>query len=487
MTAVLAVCIVVVSTFLWLPAAQAYPGELDTTFAGDGIADTDSPRGVPAKPSVAVYSDARTVLGASARDVASNRSVFSVWRFTPTGAFDPTFGVAGNGLVDFPGFDSYLAGVAVQPDGKLVLAGTVCAPRDPQSPESPTNCNVAAARLLPTGRLDPAFAFAGKIVVPMGELLVVQAVVVDRLDASILIAGRAVDPLSQRGAFALLRLRPSGWPDPSFGTDGKVWVTVSAGGRNHIQAAANTVAVQATGKIVLAGWTTGGPGGEDMALARVNRDGSLDTSFASGGTTVLIFARGSTIGSSRIQAMALQVNDDIVVGGYGFVSGSPFYNGPLIRRLTKDGLLDAWFSGGATGMILEDLRDSNNYIHGVAMQADDKIVVTGWHYRQPPPPQGPTEPQYIAYRLQPAGGLDPSFGVGGFSMIDGGIAYAVTVQRHGCIVLAGLKNYPNSPPAEWQAVAIRLVGDPAPRSWHPPCRALVPIPGPDVHPPILPH
>ena len=84
-----------------------------------------------------------------------------------------------------------------------------------------------------------------------------------------------------------------------------------------------------------------------------------------------------------------------------------FYNGPLIRRLTKDGLLDASFSGGATGMILEDLRDSNNYIHGVAMQADDKIVVTGWHYRQPPPPQGPTEPQYIAYRLQPAGRTRP--------------------------------------------------------------------------------
>jgi uncharacterized delta-60 repeat protein len=475
----------VISALLSAQLAHASPGELDTTFAGDGVVDTDSPGGTY-EPRVAVYPDARTVLAASTRATASNRAVFSVWRFTSTGTPDLTFGSTGNGrvLVDFSGYDAFLTGVAIQPDGKVVLAGMACAPRDPQSTDLPTNCSVAVARLLPTGRYDPAFAFGGRVLVPTGDSSAAVALIIHPLDGGILIAGSSIEPISQRWAFALLRLTPSGWPDASFGHDGKVWVTVNAGG-NSLHAYATSVAVQSTGNIVLAGWAAGVPVGQNMALARVNRNGTLDTSFASGGTTVVLFTRGGNIGVSRVHAVALQANDDIIVGGYGWISapGPLYYLGPLIRRLTKDGILDVSFSGGETGMILEFQDSTDNTIHGLAVQSDDKIVVTGWHYRDPAP-QDPV-PQYIAYRLQPAGGLDSTFGTGGISVVNGGISSAVTVQRYGCIVLAGLKDHPVAPPAQRQAAAIRLVGDPVPRHPYPPCRRLVEVPIPDTLPPIV--
>jgi uncharacterized delta-60 repeat protein len=349
---------------------------------------------------------------------------------------------------------------------------------------SQTDCSVAVARLLPTGRYDPAFAFRGQVLVPMGDPWVTVGLVIDRLDGGILIAGRAIEPISHRWAFALLRLTPSGWPDASFGHDGKVWVNVNAGG-NPLHAYATSVAMQSTGKIVLAGWADLYHVGEAMALARVNRNGTLDTSFASGGTTVVVFVRGGSIGVSRVHAMALQANDDIIVGGYGWVQGPPplGYLGPLIRRLTKDGILDASFSGGTTGMIFEMFQESFNDITGLAVQPDDKIVATGWHYREPVS-QDPV-PQYIAYRLQPAGGLDSTCGTGGFSVVTGGIAFRVTVQRYGCIVLAGLKDYPVAPPAQRQTVVIRLVGDPLPRHPYPPCRPLVEVPIPGILPPTV--
>jgi hypothetical protein len=181
---------VVISALLWAQVAHTSPGDLDTSFAGDGVAETDSPGGTY-EPRVAVYSDARTVLAASTRATTSNRSVFSVWRFTSTGAPDLTFGSTGNGrfLVDFSGYDAFLTGVAIQPDGKVVLAGVACAPRDPQSPDLPTNCSVAVARLLPTGRYDPAFAFGGRVLVPTGDSWAAVALVIHPLDGGIVIAG----------------------------------------------------------------------------------------------------------------------------------------------------------------------------------------------------------------------------------------------------------------------------------------------------------
>jgi uncharacterized delta-60 repeat protein len=472
----------VVAAGVWAPAASANPGDLDTTFDGDGIADTFSPVGVGGA-TVAVYPDARTLFGASIKDTASNRWIFFVARLTATGALDQTFGSTGSGkvLVDFPGYDAVLAGVAVQPDGKVVLAGTVCVPRDP----FPIDCSFAAARLLPTGQYDPTFApllGGGKIVVPMGDSLAhAKDVVIDPLDGGILIAGGAPEPITQRRAFAVLRLAPSGWPDAGFGHGGKAWANVGTFGGE-----ATSIALQSTGKIVLAGFAFAGAWGEHMALARLNRNGTLDTSFASGGTTVVIFARESSIGSSRVQAMTLQANDDIIVGGYGYIQGtSPLaYAGPLIRRLTKDGLLDVSFSGGATGMTLEFQDSSNNFIHDLTVQRDDKIVVTGVHNRDGPP-QDPPQPQYIAYRLQPSGGLDSTFGTGGISVVTGGESFAVTVQRYGCIVLAGVKDYLTAPPAQRQGVLIRLVGDrqrrPWESPWERPCYSRIP----DTFPPVI--
>lgn len=453
--------------------ALASPGDLDTSFSNDGIAEIPSP-----VVSVAVHADASTVFA------AAHRFAVLVGRVTPAGAPDPTFGATGSGTVriDFPGYNVYSARVAVQPDGKVVLAGTVCAPAEP----APTDCSFAAARLLPTGQYDPGFAFGGKIVVPMGDSASyfhtgVRAVVIDNgtppprpggssstglapadsvLDGGILIAGSAPDPVAHVPVFALLRLRPSGWPDASFGHLGKAWVNVGGGWNSQAEA----VAVQSTGKIVLAGFAWGPPAFENMALARLNRNGTLDTAFGTGGTVVTVFSRApNAVGSSRAAAMALQTNDAIIAGGSGYIQwpSALVYNGPLIRRFSRDGALDTSFNGGATGW----LWDATGHVHGLAVQPDDRVLVTGWHNAE----ASPHAPQYVAYRLQPSGLLDPTFGVDGLRAVTGGIAWAVTVQRYGCIVLGGFANYPDAPATQWRGVLIRLVGDRTPRPWERPC------------------
>src|SRR6266536_6168109 len=142
--------------------------------------------------------------------------------------------------------------------------------------------------------------------------------------------------------------------DPSFGTGGQV--TTDFGGFDSAQA----VAVQSDGKILAAGSSGGG----DFALARYNADGTLDSTFGSGGKLTTDFG-----GFDVALGVALQADGKIVaVGGGG--SGSDF----ALARYNADGSLDASFGSG--GMVTTDFGGFEAAT-AVAIQGDGKIVVTG--------------------------------------------------------------------------------------------------------------
>jgi uncharacterized delta-60 repeat protein len=138
-------------------------------------------------------------------------------------------------------------------------------------------------------------------------------------------------------------LAAPGDPDATFGTDGRV--TVDFGGKTG---AFRDAALQPDGKIVLVGYvfqpaTTGRH--TDMIVVRLNADGSTDQEFGTAGMRQIGTTNGPTPGPDVANAVALQPDGKIVVGGYSY-AGS--VRESTVVRLTPSGSLDASFSPGGT-------------------------------------------------------------------------------------------------------------------------------------------
>jgi uncharacterized delta-60 repeat protein len=205
-------------------------------------------------------------------------------------------------------------------------------------------------------------------------------------------------------------LAADGQLDPTFGRDGKVTTSFTAG------ASASAVAVQSDGRIVAAGGA-----GDDFALARYDTEGALDTTFGTGGRVTTGFTNGAFA-----NAVAIQSDGRIVAAG---VAGDAF----ALARYDTEGALDTTF--GTDGIVTTNLTSGYDQANGVAIQADGKIVAAGLAT-----PGSPWRPHFALARYRPDGTLDTSFGDGG--TVDTtfgvrGVARAIVLQPDQKIVLAG--------------------------------------------------
>src|SRR5262249_51395919 len=157
--------------------------------------------------------------------------------------------------------------------------------------------------------------------------------------------------------FAVARYNADGTLDTTFSFDGKV--TTDFGGDDR----AFSVAIQADGKIVVAGASLTNPG-DDFALARYNPDGSLDAGFGTGGKVTTAFGSGL----DHANACTIQADGKIVAVG---ADGGDF----ALARYNSDGSLDGTFGTG--GKVTTDFGGQLEEAFGVAMQADGKIVAAG--------------------------------------------------------------------------------------------------------------
>jgi len=397
-----ALAIVVLLVFGVGPA-EAAPGDLDLSFGSGGVAAIPFDLGANA---LALQADGKLIVA------GSDDADFALARYKQNGALDPTFGAGGKVTTEFGNAADVANAVAVQPDGKIVAAGY----------SLKDAFRFALARYNANGSLDSSFGSGGKLTtaIPAG---VADAVAV-QLDGKIIAAGISFDPAAVN-RFALVRYKPDGSLDTSFGSTGKVTTTFGSG-----NSFASAVALQPDGKILAAGQARTGSD-YVFALGRYESNGSLDPTFGSGGKVVGPYAAGGL-------ALALQPDGKIVTAGLGPDALDAEF---VLVRYDKDGLLDMSF--GSHGRVGTALGGNFGSARGVALQADGKIVAAGESVSVRYEEGGSLyEAEAALTRYEADGSLDTGFGMCGRVKIDvahvgNGIWADVALQPDGKIVAAG--------------------------------------------------
>lgn len=333
---------------------------------------------------VLLQPDGKIVAVGSGSYSSKVNSRFALSRYRATGSLDTTFGTRGRVLTSLGASSGAVSAAALQPDGKIVAAGT--------SSAGPT-VRFALARYEPDGSLDTTFGTGGKVATAIGPGTDLANAVALQPDGKIILAGwsRRVARGAPSGFdFALARFNPDGSLDQSFGTAGKVTTAIAG-------AWGDALALQPDGKIVLAGAAQTPALQDRFALARYNPDGSLDTSFGAGGVVMTAISEHASISS-----LALQPDGKLVAAGAE--CGARCYEGVdfALARYNPDGSLDTSF--GSAGIVTTAIGLRTSGAHAVALQPDGKIVVAGF---------GGLPTFFALARYTVNGALDPSFGAGG--------------------------------------------------------------------------
>jgi uncharacterized delta-60 repeat protein len=137
--------------------------------------------------------------------------------------------------------------------------------------------------------------------------------------------------------FALARYNPNGSLDASFGTGGKVTTDFAKG-----HDVAHAIALQRDGKLVVAGYSEQSGRGSEFALARYHPDGSLDTSFGTGGKVTTHFG----LSTNMAHGVALQSDGKIIAVGFSYQGRSASAADFALARYYPDGRLDTGFGTG---------------------------------------------------------------------------------------------------------------------------------------------
>jgi uncharacterized delta-60 repeat protein len=413
---------VIATTFalaLGAASADAAPGDLDGSFGAGGFAvhDLEGGAGDDYARDAAVQPDGKIVVAGVADPVGSDTGQFLVARFMPDGSPDPSFGDAGRTLTSFAnGFGRDEAhALAFDSQGRIVVAG--------ESDDPGSDRQFAVARYLPDGDPDPTFGSAGRLrftfIGSAGDDRA-YAVAVD--GDEIVAAGRSSHATDGHRA-AIARMGDDGTLDTTFDTDGRR--TISNTG--HSASIADLIH-QPDGKLVAVGTTREGTGKTELGLYRFESNGGLDSGFAGDGIAELQFGQPDT-------SMAVSFGTAVVrePGGALVVTGgrkSPNGTEAGLARFHADGQFDDSFSDD--GQVLFAGGSQNGAARDLARQPDGKLVVAGYI--------GGADT--AVFRFTPGGDLDGSFAGDGTATRDAGTtgedgADAVALQPDGRIVTAG--------------------------------------------------
>jgi len=325
--------------------------------------------------------------------------------FAQAGELDTSFSGDGKAMLNFSAGDDWVEAVAVQPDGRIVTAGAADGGK-----------RFALARHNPNGTLDLSFGGDGRVTTNFSGGVDNALGLALQADGKIVAVGAAV---GLGGRMALARYNTNGSLDSTFSGDGKILTNLTPGDDFAL-----AVALQADGKIVVAGGTEG-LGGR-VALVRYDADGSIDSTFSRDGKVATNFTSRFDYATS----IELQGDGKIVVAG---TADSTRRSARFaVARYDADGTLDATFGGD--GKVMTNLTVWFDGAYGLAVQpSDGKIIAVGW-----------ADHMMGLVRYEPDGTLDPTF-AGGMVLTDftqgADYASAVELQADGKIVVAGPAHY----------------------------------------------
>lgn len=361
-------------------AATAQSGTLDPGFSGDGIATLDGgANGFDLAYAGTLQPDGKILVAGWTN--ATPKASCMVARYLTDGTLDASFGNNGRMIAGIPGLSCRSTALALQQDGKILAAG---------ASDNGTNYDFVVLRMLPDGTPDSSFSEDGWATIDFGTSFELAYAVAAQPDGKVILAGRIAD--GSFANFAMGRLLANGQPDLGFGDQGMVSTDFRE------EDSANAIALQDDGKIILGGFSSVSANG-DFALARYNRDGSLDKEFGTGGKVLTDLAGQNE--SDYITSMFLLSDGRILTAGNANNNNLEFTSDAGIVRYMPNGQSDLSF--GSNGVVIAPLGSKTN-VEGVSVAADGKVIICGTSDVV----QG--ENRWFLSRFQPEGGLDISFG-----------------------------------------------------------------------------
>ena len=327
-------------------------GHVDSTFGGDGLVTTDLFGDEDLAYDLVIQPDGKIVAAGYSYHPSYSHKVFSVARYNTDGTLDASFGSAGKAIASFGSGNQNAYALALQADGKIVVAGIgVFNP-------TPVDNYFCVARFNTNGALDYSFSGNGLWSALLAADSDCNAYDVD-IDSNgkIVVSGTTI---SSNGALmTVVRLSSTGSYDNTFDNDGIKFTQV-----NGVSAVCNNLIIQNDGKLLLVGGSN-----NLMAVKRLNIDGSSDSTFSQDSNQLIDF--GST--SNNGYAITLDNQQRIIVAGASFIGGA--YNN-TIARLTTDGELDVTFNGD--GKVIASVNTQDDFLFGITVQNDGKIIATGY-------------------------------------------------------------------------------------------------------------
>lgn len=396
-------------------------GALDPTFGGTGTVTTevsslDTSSGENSATGLAVQSDLKTVVvGTAVRyyNKAQHNDI-AVVRYNVDGSLDTTFG--SGGFVYIPsnggtntGINTHGVSVQIQPDGKIVVAGTTVNTYG-KGKNSVQRTDLLIARLNPNGSYDTTFNGNGEEVLDIAqENLLGAGGLVLQPDGKIVVATNG----NGGTGFGLMavRVNANGGLDTSFGPNGRGYASVASGG--FVQA----VAIDGSGNILVGGEGPGPVSNTNPAtLVRYTPTGQADTTFGPGGEVQL-----DPTEAGSVYGIGFQSTGQIVVSATIAPAAGPWQ--ATVARFDPDGTLDTTFGNGGSFVVPSAIRP-----YGLVIQPNDEIVVASQAIDGAGNPTG-----FDIARITANGqSLDSTFGNGGQTIITFG---ANTTAQPAAIVL----------------------------------------------------
>ncbi|MGZ5243920.1 MAG: T9SS type A sorting domain-containing protein [Bacteroidia bacterium] len=352
-------------------------GVLDTSFSNDGIdtfiiGDINSFNTLDMIVAIKVQTDGKIVAAARTNDYDANFQVISrvvLVRYNVNGTRDNSFG--SNGMVFGDVQNSQPSAIALQQDGKIVLAGTRTVR---QTAQPQMYIEMIVSRFNTDGSVDYSFGNNGTTIInPDSDKRISFRPNTVRIqsDGKILTYAIYWDAGKQIGKSGIIRCNTDGSADNTFGNGGFI---IPHYYNSHTST--HQMALQKNGKIVVTGYTNVTPEYvTKLVLARYTSNGTSDPAFGKNGITYFHFDT-TIMESAKANVIALQKDEKIIVLGVGYRDS---ISGTFLVRFGIDGKLDSSF--GTNGMMFYNMTSPENSVvpgGDMTIQPDDKLLINAY-------------------------------------------------------------------------------------------------------------